>query len=563
MAVQRAAVSPAAGDGGAAAARQPRERVIFGVVGTVLDRGAQPKRWARWRPTVAAALHPEVAADRFELMVTHGPEAERLIKLLVADLAERRPALQVRVHQLPPIPLWDLDAVYDAVAEVAAGLHFDEDRHDLLAHISTGTHIFQIVTYLLVEARLLPGRLLQTSPSKEDPVTGRVEIIDLHLGRYDRIHRRFEAERRAATGLLKDGIETRNPAFNQLIDEIEQVAGRSTAPMLIWGPTGAGKSQLARSIYALKRARGRVKGSFVELNCATLRGDAAMSALFGHIKGAFTGALADRAGLLRAANEGLLFLDEIGELGLDEQAMLLRAIEDGRFLPVGADREVESRFQLLAGTNRDLHARVREGRFREDLLARIHTWTFRLPGLVERPEDIEPNLDHELARQGAALGRRLSLSREARAAYLRFAHGPSAPWTGNFRDLGASVLRMATLAEGGRIDEAAVEAEQGRLAASWGPGAVSPPVVEDDVAERLIDALLSAEQRAELDPFDAVQLGYTLRVCRGSESLSAAGRALFSASRLQRASTNDADRLRKYLQRWGLRFEQIRACALG
>jgi GTP-binding protein len=143
-----------------------------------------------------------------------------------------------------------------------------------------------------------------------------------------------------------------------MIDEIEQVAVRSRAPLLLMGPTGAGKSQLARRIYELKRVKRQVKGPLVEVNCATLKGDSAMSALFGHRKGAFTGAAADRAGLLRTADTGVLFLDEIGELGLDEQAMILRAIEDKRFLPVGADREVDSDFQLIAGTTRDtIHTR--------------------------------------------------------------------------------------------------------------------------------------------------------------------------------------------------------------
>src|SRR5947207_4777052 len=142
------------------------------------------------------------------------------------------------------------------------------------------------------------------------------------------------------------------------------------------GPTGAGKSRLARRIYELKKARHAVKGEFVDLNCATLRGDGAMSALFGHTKGAFTGALKERPGLLRKADGGMLFLDEIGELGLDEQAMLLRALEDKTFLPVGSDRELKSDFQLVAGTNRDLAARVAGGQFREDLLARINLWSF-------------------------------------------------------------------------------------------------------------------------------------------------------------------------------------------
>ena len=127
------------------------------------------------------------------------------------------------------------------------------------------------------------------------------------------------------------------------------------------GPTGAGKSKLARRIYELKKTRQRVTGAFVEVNCATIRGDAAMSTLFGHVRGSFTGALRDRPGLLRAADGGVLFLDEIGELGPDEQAALLRAIEEKQFLPLGADREVRSDFQLIAGTNADLAAARADG----------------------------------------------------------------------------------------------------------------------------------------------------------------------------------------------------------
>jgi transcriptional regulatory protein RtcR len=234
-----------------------------------------------------------------------------------------------------------------------------------------------------------------------DPA-GTWNAIDLNLSRYDSIARRFaEAQEDSAT-LLKSGIATRNAAFNRMIAEIERVATRSAAPMLLMGPTGAGKSQLARRIYELKASRHRLSGPFVEVNCATLKGDGAMSALFGHRKGAFTGAMTERAGLLRSADGGMLFLDEIGELGLDEQAMILRAVEEGRFLPLGADKEVTSRFQLIAGTNRELLAEVTAGRFREDLFARLNLWTFRLPSLAERPEDIEPNLDYEMDRFAAA-----------------------------------------------------------------------------------------------------------------------------------------------------------------
>lgn len=351
---------------------------------------------------------------------------------------------------------------------------------------------------------------------------------------------------------LKGGIETRNAAFNRLIERIELVASRTTDPILITGPTGAGKSRLAGRIYELRRHRRLAAGELVEVNCATLRGDGAMSALFGHRKGAFTGATSDRPGLLKAADGGVLFLDEIGELGADEQAMLLRAIEERRFLPLGADREVSSDFQLLAGTNRDLMKAVREGSFREDLLARINLWQFALPGLRDRPEDIEPNIDYELQRLARERNSLVRFSAEARERFLRFAIGPGASWPGNFRDLSGAMTRLATLAPGGRITAELVDEEAARLAESWA-GAAAPAAGDDD----LLAELFSPEQLDAIDLFDRVQLAAVVRVCRESRSKSDAGRTLFAASRARRSSVNDADRVRKYLARHGLSWERV------
>jgi transcriptional regulatory protein RtcR len=241
----------------------------------------------------------------------------------------------------------------------------------------------------------------------------------------------------------------------------------------------------------------------------------------------------------------MVFLDEIGELGLDEQGMLLRALEEKRFLPVGADQEVSSDFQLVAGTNRDLRERVREGRFREDLLARIDLWTFRLPALRERPRDLEPNLDHELELAGRAAGRRVAMNKEARERFLAFATGPEGRWAANFRDLASAVTRMATLSASGRIGVEAVDEEIGRLRAQWA----------DPLPEDLVSRVLGA---VDLDRFDRVQLDDVLRVCAASRTLSEAGRTLFAASRARKASANDADRLRKYLARFELDFETVR-----
>lgn len=276
-----------------------------------------------------------------------------------------------------------------------------------------------------------------------------------------------------------------------------------------------------------------------------------MSALFGHRKGAFTGAVADRPGLLRSADKGVLFLDEIGELGLDEQAMILRAIEEGRFLPVGADSEVRSEFQLIAGTNRNLMEEVAAGNFREDLFARLNLWTFALPGLAERREDIEPNLDYELERFAEREGTRVTFNKEARDSYLAFAEGPAGRWQGNFRDLAASVTRMATLCPTGRIDRDAVDFETARLARLWSGN--------QHAGGGVLHGLIGEAGLAELDPFDRVQLEFVVEVCRDSASLSDAGRSLFAASREQRKSTNDSDRLRKYLAKFGLDWAAVRS----
>lgn len=526
-----------------------KPKVVIGFLGSTLDASKfGPSRWMKWRPTVGLCMHDDLRIDRFVLL--HGKLHGRLADYVARDIADVSPETALVRHVVDFDDAWDFEEVYGKLLDFARAYPFDPEAEDYLIHITTGTHVAQICLFLLTEAHFLPGRLLQSHPKRgEQGGAGSWSTIDLDLSRYDSIATRFAVTRAESASFLKSGIETRNPDFNRLIDEIEKVATRTSAPLLLMGPTGAGKSQLARRIYELKKIRRQISGPLVEVNCATLRGDSAMSALFGHRKGAFTGASADRAGLLRAADGGMLFLDEIGELGLDEQAMILRAIEDKRFLPVGADREAQSDFRLIAGTNRDLARRVADGSFREDLYARLNLWTFRLPGLSERREDIAPNLDYELDRHAEREGERIAFNREARTLYLNFATSPDAFWSGNFRDLASSVARMATFAPKGRIDESTVEAEIRRLKGLWSVGGGSIP---DD-----LEALLSPEALQDLDPFDRAQLAYVVKTCRASRSLSEAGRSLFSASRKKRASSNDADRLRKYLARFGLGWDRL------
>ena len=502
-------------------------------------------------------MQDNLVVSRFEML--HQRRFDKLAAGISADITQVSPGTTVQSRHIEFSDPWDFEDVYSALWGFAAGYPWKPDQEDYLVHITTGTHVAQICLFLLTESRHFPARIVQTQPGpKRGPddrhaeghatISGTTTIIDLDLSKYDKLASRFAEERAAGAAVLTAGIPTCNPAFATLIARMEKVAAATRSPILLGGPTGAGKTVLARRIFELKKARNLIDGPFVELNCATVRGDAAGSALFGHRKGAFTGAVTDREGLLKRADSGVLFLDEIGELGLDEQAMLLRAVEDKVFLPLGADKPILSDFQLIAGSNRDLRSAVHAGRFREDLLARIDLWTFTLPGLAQRREDIEPNLDYELDRFARDSGRRVTMNHEARERFLSFAQAPESTWSANFRDLGSAVIRMATLASSGRIDESLVREEIARLQAQWQP----PTDSEGDVLNELL-----GDQAERLDHFDRVQLAEVVRVCRRSRSISAAGRTLFAISRLGRKSPNDADRLQKYLARFDLTWDDL------
>ncbi len=529
-----------------------KKTVVIGFVGTQLDHGKGTARWEKWRPSVALTQRDDVMIDRFELL--YSGAFELLVQQVGADISTASPDTVVVSHAIEIKDAWDFEDVYSALFDFAKRYPFDTDREDYWIHITTGTHVVQICLFLLTEARFFPGRLVQTSPPRRqgarDP--GSYALIDLDLSRYDQIAQRFSREQAEGVAFLKSGIPTRNDGFNTIIDEIERVAIKSKAPMLLMGPTGAGKSFLARRVYELKKARHQIDGTFVEINCATLHGDGAGSTLFGHSKGAFTGAVGQRAGLLRTAHKGLLFLDEIGELGADEQAMLLRAIEEKRFFPVGSDSEVHSDFQLIAGTNRDLAGEVAAGRFREDLFARINLWTYELPGLVDRPEDIEPNIAYLLAKASEEIGHNVRFNKEARERYMRFAMSPQASWPGNFRDLSASITRMATLADTGGINAKVVDDEVARLERQWRH--LCRPARDTGVE---LASIIGAAAAERLDLFDALQLAAVIGICRESKSLSDAGRKLFGISRQTKAKPNDADRLKKFLARFDLNWDQI------
>jgi len=233
-------------------------------------------------------------------------------------------------------------------------------------------------------------------------------------------------------------------AIRALGELVERVAG-ATAPILITGETGTGKGLIARAIHAQGP---RANGPFVAVNCAALPENLLESELFGHVKGAFTGATSNRVGLFSDADGGTLFLDEIGEISPSMQAKLLRVLESGSVRPVGANKERAIDVRILAATHRDLHERVASGAFREDLLYRIDVVSIEIPPLRHRPEDIPVLLEHFLARarqkHPASPVRCFSTPALARLLDHR--------WPGNVRELEHLVERVVLLGRGSAVE---------------------------------------------------------------------------------------------------------------
>lgn len=456
--------------------------------------------------------------------------------------------------------------IYSAFAEWFASYPFDTENFNYYIYFARGNHFahsFLLTT--LINVRRLPCRIvhLRRNRNAVSP-PWLAETYEAHFGKWIADISSYERTYYNTQSLLKSSIPTNNAEFNNLIAKIEHVAMHSTAPILFLGPTGSGKSQLAKRVYELRKKRGTVRGSFISVNCATLHGDLAYSTLFGHVKGAFTGAAANRNGLLKAADGGILFLDEIGELSLELQAQLLKAIEEKSYLPMGSDTETQSDFQLICATNKEPAENIGKGLFRQDLYARINLWEFSLPSLCDRPEDIEPNIDYEIRRLREEKGLLADFTPEARKAYLDFATGPEALWPDNFRSLIASMERMVTYSLYGSITLDIVLKEIELLKSNWTGRASLPDSVPPPVKNRPHDrfplqnklaAMGKIPPSSQRDLFDSVQLEEVLAVCRNSKNRSEAGRKLFSCSRQKKKSADDTARLNKYLKTYSLSFE--------
>jgi DNA-binding NtrC family response regulator len=316
-------------------------------------------------------------------------------------------------------------------------------------HLDSGT------AWLLIVSRT-PNQY-----SEEDVVVSRrvADHISLAIS-HQRLaveERRAAEARERATSLeervqvLKDQLETSlgyrrvigdAPSWKDVLNQAAKVAQTETT-VLLTGESGTGKEVVARFIH---RGSPRAGGPFSALNCAALPETLLESELFGHEKGAFTGATATRPGRIEQAAGGLLFLDEVGEMSPAVQAKLLRVLQEREYQRLGGTRPMKADVRIVAATNRDLEASIASGQFREDLYYRLRVFEVRLPALRERREDILPMAEAFVEELGAIVGRKAAgISREARDAMLAYR------WPGNVRELRNALERATILCDGGMI----------------------------------------------------------------------------------------------------------------
>ena len=317
--------------------------------------------------------------------------------------------------------------------------------------------------------------------------------------------RRLRYELSQCRTLLDDGdfhdMVGRSLPMRQLFDAIRQIAPLA-GPVIVSGESGSGKELVARALHAESKRR---LGPFVPVNCAAMPPDLMESELFGHARGAFTGATQQRQGLFVEANGGTLLLDEIGEMQPDTQAKLLRVLEDGRVRPLGSDREVSVDVRLVAATNRDLEADVQTGRFREDLFFRLEAFPLHVPPLRARGDDLDLLAARFIARFAAIGHRPPPHLSDAAMACLR-----AYPFPGNVRELANAMERATAFCDGREIRPAQL------------PERIRHRQQADGASEAVVSPLLASEELPSLDEMERRYIRLVLERTRGNKRQAAA-----------------------------------------
>jgi transcriptional regulatory protein RtcR len=537
-----------------------KKNIVFGFLGLTRDRTVHTdspinEELGQWRPTLSIFSHPEFPVHYFHLIFPLNSEEFAMPRLAWEVLDEIRsisPDTILQSHVMDMNNPWDLREVYQWLWDMCENLRFTPEKENYYFHITVGTHVQQICVFLLTELRRFPGKVLQTygpSMHRKNDKPGYV-IMDPHdLPVFIREHRR--QEKPDNTAILKSGFASVNPAYNMLIDDLRRAAEGSREPILLLGETGTGKSVEARRIYEVKKNEFHFTGKFIEINCATITKDLAIAMLFGYKKGDYSGAVRDQAGILQQSDGGMLFLDEIGEFSLEVQAMLLQAIETRHFKIFGIHEEIETRFQLVCGTNRDLERNIWQGLFREDLHARINFWSFTMPPLRNRQDDIPSLVEYYLKEWSEENGDAMvTFENNAHKEYLDFAMNRTALWTKNLRELNHSVKKMCYYANSasGIINAGIVRKETEELRNAWGKSRRHHGKQEREIVGSHNKSPVPEVLLPDLHSADRLILERILHLCASGASLGEAGKALFARESVKKEK-NYSDLARKFLDK--------------
>jgi DNA-binding NtrC family response regulator len=417
-----------------------------------------------------------------------------------------------RLRQMPklaPIPVIFMTALSDAQDKVRA---FEAGANDYITKPFQYEEVLaRVQTHL--SRRELQVQLEDANRELEARVVARTAELTAALAEVERLKSHLQQENRYLKQEISEQVGNgeiigSSPALAAALKKIALVAKTDTT-VLIHGETGTGKELVAR---ALHEQSGRRERPMVKLNCSAISAGLVESELFGHVKGAFTGANERRIGRFELADGGTLFLDEVSELPLETQAKLLRVLQEREFEPVGSSKTVKVDVRVIAASNRDLALDAENKRFRSDLFYRLNVFPIDLPPLRERPEDIETLARHFMQRMARKLGKPLSRIDPATLARLR-AHS----WPGNIRDLQNTIERAAVLS---LDDTLVVDWDLGpvRRATLGAPAAPIPqaaPVNGADASHPLVSAPAAAASAAqEVQTLEEIERAHFITVLR-------------------------------------------------
>lgn len=521
-----------------------KRKVVLGLLDSNQDVSRKQDRWGTWRPAISVSQHHDFSIHRYELI--HEQRDAALAGDIVEDLLTASPETEVRSWELANGALGDFSSSLKTLGDFVTSYRFIVEAEDYFLHVSNLAVPAQLSLVFLASHGLAPARLIQSRmPAGPDDILGSYELIDVRPGAsVDRVVGE-SALSSSVERSLRGSVDCRNAHFNGVIRRMAAVLGRRNLALLVTGKRGTGKSTLARRFYQAKRERSLLDGPLIEADCASLPLGAISSLLrqFSALAGPELppGVHVTPGG----GNVGVLLLRNIECLSTEDQITLEETLQFGALAREMPGLPCE--FQLIATSRIALNDLTQHFRFFGPLAERLAAWEFHLLPLGERMEDFPAYFEDEVTQQFVEFSASMRFRGPAKRKYLELAMSGQSSWEFSLEDLHRSLGRLALESGEDGISVEMVKTEFERLNEEW-----AEQVCEDPMLRAVQESM-----RHELDQFQKTQLIDVLRICMRSRSLSEAGRRLFASSRSRKKSVNDADRLRKYLQRFGLDWKRI------